>query len=238
MIPYDLMPEDLLNCAFIAGGYAACPGLAADMDVWIRIARDFNQGQTEEEAFADHRARLLKFFEENYLNFTPESETEIHEDYNLGELHIRKVAVVHSYNPPVHVILTNGSIGRVLANFDVSTHQIALTHDGLYRGSDWTPITQPPRMLKYSEKTPARMQKIAERYGHATATKKSLSIEQQIDAILPPSSLGRAESIRQAVCVWCKNDVMTFRDNRSRKEYGISGFCQDCQDRTFNTSEA
>ena len=35
-------------------------------------------------------------------------------------------------------------------------------------------------------------------------------------------------------CNWCKQDLKGFRDDLSVKEYEISGFCQSCQDKTFN----
>jgi hypothetical protein len=35
------------------------------------------------------------------------------------------------------------------------------------------------------------------------------------------------------VCVTCGESVGEFRDPLSRKEYGISGMCQKCQDSVF-----
>src|SRR5947208_1473633 len=35
VIPDDLLPEKYREFAFIAGGFAACPSLASDMDVWV-----------------------------------------------------------------------------------------------------------------------------------------------------------------------------------------------------------
>jgi hypothetical protein len=34
-------------------------------------------------------------------------------------------------------------------------------------------------------------------------------------------------------CVICKQKVTGFKDSLSEKEYGISGMCQECQDKTF-----
>ena len=34
-------------------------------------------------------------------------------------------------------------------------------------------------------------------------------------------------------CVFCKGSADTFRDELSRKEYGISRLCQKCQDEVF-----
>lgn len=46
---------------------------------------------------------------------------------------------------------------------------------------------------------------------------------------------GRSTSIERSVCVFCSEPVTesSFRDERSRKEYTISGLCQKCQDEVF-----
>tara|TARA_Y100000310_G_C20648560_1_gene798053 strand:+ start:374 stop:574 length:201 start_codon:yes stop_codon:yes gene_type:complete len=38
-------------------------------------------------------------------------------------------------------------------------------------------------------------------------------------------------------CVKCGESATDFRDELSRKEHGISGFCQTCQDGIFETGE-
>jgi len=43
----------------------------------------------------------------------------------------------------------------------------------------------------------------------------------------------RDQAILDQRCTWCGKDVFEFRDALSRKEYGISGLCQECQDKTF-----
>ena len=44
-----------------------------------------------------------------------------------------------------------------------------------------------------------------------------------------------ADRIIFGVCVTCPNSIEEkyFRDDLSKKEYGISGMCQDCQDSVF-----
>ena len=39
--------------------------------------------------------------------------------------------------------------------------------------------------------------------------------------------------IAQGKCTTCEADAKEFRGNLSRKEYGISGMCQKCQDSVF-----
>ena len=40
-------------------------------------------------------------------------------------------------------------------------------------------------------------------------------------------------------CRWCGNGIFLdeFKDELSKKEYSISGFCQRCQDKTFRTNK-
>ena len=50
---------------------------------------------------------------------------------------------------------------------------------------------------------------------------------------------GRSRSIALATgqCVKCGEFNLEFNDELSRKEYGISGLCQCCQDGIFGTEE-
>jgi len=50
---------------------------------------------------------------------------------------------------------------------------------------------------------------------------------------------GRSPRLAKAAgqCVKCGEFNLEFRDELSRKEYGISGFCQCCQDSIFGTEE-
>ena len=43
----------------------------------------------------------------------------------------------------------------------------------------------------------------------------------------------RVGSIKADKCVMCEGDATEFSDELSRKEYTISGLCQDCQDEFF-----
>ncbi len=43
----------------------------------------------------------------------------------------------------------------------------------------------------------------------------------------------RTESITTEICVTCGKEVKGFRDGLLRKEYAISGMCQECQDSVF-----
>ena len=43
----------------------------------------------------------------------------------------------------------------------------------------------------------------------------------------------RVLAVAGAQCVMCGKPAESFRDELSRKEYGISGLCQHCQDQVF-----
>jgi len=44
------------------------------------------------------------------------------------------------------------------------------------------------------------------------------------------------ESVREGKCPFCGKDIKEeeFKDALSKKEFSISGMCQECQDRIFN----
>lgn len=70
-------------------------------------------------------------------------------------------------------------------------------------------------------------------------SKKSRMVDGVIDLILggKPGDNLRKATIRGDICVaapiGCGGVAKEFRDERSRREYTISGFCQDCQDNMF-----
>lgn len=47
----------------------------------------------------------------------------------------------------------------------------------------------------------------------------------------------RRKSIASGSCSHCGGEAKTFKNDVSRKEYAISGFCQTCQDEVFTDSE-
>lgn len=63
-------------------------------------------------------------------------------------------------------------------------------------------------------------------------SKKSPAMEDALQRMF-----GRTTAIKADVCVLCKKPATKFRDALSRKEYAISGMCQDCQDKVFGTGE-
>ena len=67
----------------------------------------------------------------------------------------------------------------------------------------------------------------------ATPTSKAPEIESFLEKIVP----GRLNSIKGNVCVFCKGSANEFTDALSRKEFSISGLCQNCQDEVFKSEE-
>jgi hypothetical protein len=57
------------------------------------------------------------------------------------------------------------------------------------------------------------------------------------ERIMQQLGFGRqVELKKKGKCVFCEEDVdvsRDFTDDKSRREYEISGICQQCQDKTF-----
>lgn len=180
MIPKGLLPEDLMGCAFIAGGYAACPALASDIDVWVKVADSAVAGSSAEEGtqetttLQESRTRILAHLEEEFFPYEPQETTITSSGQNADgyPISVLKVAVVRSphLSHPIHIMVYAGTIEELLGCFDISTHQIALSFGGVIKGSHWTPVTEPPRIIpgSTSVQTPARLEKIQARYGFAS----------------------------------------------------------------------
>ena len=69
-----------------------------------------------------------------------------------------------------------------------------------------------------------------ERSRMAEPTPKHPDIENVLTKLTGRS---RVESIKNDKCSFCGGDASTFRNELSRREYVISGFCQKCQDSVF-----
>ena len=64
--------------------------------------------------------------------------------------------------------------------------------------------------------------------------KKSPAIEQFLEGFSKDAfGRSRKESMQNEICVSCGCYAKVFRDEISRREYFISGLCQQCQDETF-----
>jgi hypothetical protein len=62
------------------------------------------------------------------------------------------------------------------------------------------------------------------------ATYKNTHID---NAITQMTGKDRYDTVMESLCMTCDGYAIEFKDKISEKEYGISGMCQDCQDREF-----
>ena len=62
------------------------------------------------------------------------------------------------------------------------------------------------------------------------ATIKNPSIDKVLTQMMGKN---RVDTVKQNKCMTCDGYAIEFKDEISEKEYGISGMCQDCQDRVF-----
>lgn len=67
-----------------------------------------------------------------------------------------------------------------------------------------------------------------------TPTPKSEGIEDMLSSFFSPGTT-RKDSIESKQCVFgCGDvDIDSFKDDKSLKEYHVSGMCQTCQDKVF-----
>lgn len=156
LIPKNLLPDGYKWC--IAGGWAACPALASDQDVWVY----------DRFSAAQDMGVLLSHLALQGFHFSTDMKDQAKTDDSYGDerTEIYKVAVVEN-KPNIHLMLTNApSIMDILNGFDVSTHQVAIASEGfIVKGNGWTPVSECPVMLLNNPQTPARLAKIQERYG-------------------------------------------------------------------------
>ena len=150
----------------IAGGFACCPGMARDCDVWV-LGVTLDGSMPE-----DVRGGILDRLTSAGVQFEPEENDpeQPGEIYNLGNgILCWKVAKLDDGR---QIILTNAETPYdLLQSFDVSTHQVALSSNGeLVKGADWTPPTMPPVMIWNGGTTSERIVKISRRYGRMRPT--------------------------------------------------------------------
>lgn len=170
-VPHDILPNDMWG--FVAGGYAACPSLAGDIDLWVNESDD--NEDIEAATLLLRRQRILTHLMSRGFSFQEEqslrTEAVDGDGYDNLPVTTMKVAKVMFYPKPIHIMVANASIVAVLKAFDVSTHQIAVTNrDQELRGPDWTPLNVLPVAFRVTETTIARMDKITKRYAHLRST--------------------------------------------------------------------
>ena len=99
--------------------------------------------------------------------------------------------------------------------------KMAWSRDRCYTYLSWHFVsvnsnTKVKKMAKPSEKSPEITQFLEDRFGRSTALKNDVCI---------PAPTG------------CGGPATEFDDDLSRKEYTMSGLCQNCQDSVFGPSD-
>lgn len=59
-------------------------------------------------------------------------------------------------------------------------------------------------------------------------SEKSPEMEEFLEKVF-----GRTSAIKTDKCVLCGKPAVEFKDEISKREYTISGMCQECQDKVF-----
>lgn len=158
MIPENLLPKGVQWC--IAGGYAACPALASDIDVWVLNVPTHD--------LQVRRAEILLHLAKQRFNVKTETGDNTpgdgYEDKAIGILKVGRVT------PPtglaIQVMVTDADVARLLESFDVSTHAVAVGPGFVTTHPQWTPPHVPPVAFSQHATTAERLARIAERFGH------------------------------------------------------------------------
>lgn len=156
------IPEAMLPVgtnAYIAGGYAACPERADDIDVWV-------QCPTVDELSSFRQQLLTHLTEQHYTFESLDDRREYKDDYGEYLGGVLKVARISRPGAlDVHIMVTNLKPIDLLDTFDISTHMIATDGERYYRNPEkWTALTEAPIAWKMTPTTTARMEKILYRY--------------------------------------------------------------------------
>jgi len=159
MIPARLLPGDLRYC--VAGGWAACPALATDVDVWVY--------GVEHEEFDGECGRITRHLSKTYYDdFDPLTEQTKLVTYD-HVIPVRKIGRVYDdvAQATYDIMVCEANTPyQLLDGFDISTHMVAIDYTGRVIKHDlWTPSKQMPLINRMTSKTGDRMRKICKRFG-------------------------------------------------------------------------
>lgn len=158
MVPKNLLPSDTRYV--VAGGWAICPALATDMDLFVLAGQHADLQEVRQE--------LLDHFKAEGFNYVEEQETREFVGYD-GLIGIGKVAKVESAymgGKMIHVLVASTTIAEeVLNSFDLSICMVGIMDDGkVITSAYWTPPTERPAVVKDTPTTQARLNKYLERF--------------------------------------------------------------------------
>ena len=157
------LPKGLHRDACVAGGYAADPEQANDIDLWVL-------GITPEQ-FDTVEREIRQHLHNNYLlsSVDPPLRDSQHYDEHPGQF---RVVSIQSGPAPmgVQILITKQpTLGQLLKQFDISTHALGymVVSREVEQAEGWTSIMEPPRVLTYARPTATtlRLDRVVARYG-------------------------------------------------------------------------
>lgn len=173
----DLLSGDLAERAVIAGGFAACPALASDIDVWVLdcVSPEETRDEIIKCWYVTGRMRVASPMMSK-ITLEPDNHSLIQgREHSAGygatkEWQICRVGTVELLNSskPFHILTTDcTSAFELVETFDISTHAVAFSPTTMHvtHGSKWTKLTEPPQKLRDTPTTAERLVKICGRYG-------------------------------------------------------------------------
>ena len=181
MIPANLLPEDYRESYCVAGGWAACPAMAQDQDVWVYGVETDQLEAVGTQLLSwlqGENSKVPYYRRPFWVEAQVEARsTEAREEYESKTVEIRKVAKVEVKLSPrarrkvIHLLVTDArNPAEILDGFDVSTHAVAIDYSGaIWQHDGYTSPHVAPVALLMNVKTPARTARIARRFGHPAA---------------------------------------------------------------------
>lgn len=181
------VPERWRSKAVVAGGFAADPARARDVDIWIPADNRYHEART------DVRNHLRKLG----LEYTLEIEHSTTDDEERAEdyAHHLVATIPNGFgNRPVQILVSDAvNAQQLVEGFDISTHAIAKSLQpgtgGAMRvtfAARWTGTRVPPRVMRWTtpEDTLRRLQRVMLRYGVAADKGDLERLEQLVFAQL------------------------------------------------------
>lgn len=154
----QLVPEQWRDRLCIAGGYAADPERAADIDLWV-LAGGAEMGTAIDELrdWVESEHELEVASREIPATYASNGESAL-------------ITCAPGYAKPVQLLVSDAqNVGELLDNFDITTHMVATKGSARFVRPATTDWFTTPKVLRFStpQRTLARLLKIANRYGLA-----------------------------------------------------------------------
>lgn len=200
---FDLVPPELREYAYIAGGAAYCPEKSRDVDIWLVTGEIPCEGLTVEIA----KTRWLGWLKRNgYYEGAPPRDGEKYEGWVSGEpireqIHFIDHVEFQALDNGVDLLIAEETNAQALIDgFDLDIHAQAIGHDGRRLGVPGTPLkeitirrfTTPRRTLVRVNRLSARYNLPIEPASHAALL---YEIQAPIDAYLVAQRLGARDEV-------------------------------------------